>query len=209
MNIDVLATLLNGSLCITSLAIGVRAFARYLQLRGPRLFILGLAMGTIALTAAADTISGAITSVQINTNWFLDIGQAVSLGYIFLSLFCRSDSALRRLLLWQILSTAPLLLLLLLAPALPDFPNPTIRAILSGTRCVICFLIFGRYIHSFIFTKETRFGFLMSVAFLLLSIGYFLILPKILFAHMDILDQMGDVIRIGGLATLLVGYIRG
>jgi hypothetical protein len=209
MNIDILATLLNGSLCITSLAIGVRAFARYLQLHGPRLFILGLAMGTIALTAAADTISGTVTSVYLNTNWFLDIGQAVSLGYIFLSLFCSSDNALRRLLLWQILSTVPLLLLLLLAPALPDFPNPTVRAIVSSTRCIICFLIFGRYIYSFIFTKETRFGFLMSVAFLLLSIGYFLILPKILFAHMDMLDQMGDVIRIAGLAILLIGYIRG
>lgn len=209
MNIDILATLLNGSLCITSLAIGVRAFARYLQLHGPRLFILGLAMGTIALTAAADTISGTVTSVYLNTNWFLDIGQAVSLGYIFLSLFCSSDNALRRLLLWQILSTVPLLLLLLLAPALPDFPNPTVRAIVSSTRCIICFLIFGRYIYSFIFTKETRFSFLMSVSFLLLSIGYFLILPKILFAHMDILDQMGDVIRIAGLAILLIGYIRG
>jgi hypothetical protein len=209
MNIDLLATLLNGSLCITSLAIGARAFARYLQLRGPRLFILGLAMGTIALTAAADTISGIITSIPLNTDWFLYIGQAVSLGYIFLNLFYSSDSALRRLLLWQILSTVPLLLLLLLAPALPAFPNPTIQAILSGTRCIICFLIFGRYIYSFIFIKETQFGFLMSVAFLLLSIGYFLVEPKILFAHMDILNQMGDIIRIGGLAILLVGYIRG
>lgn len=209
MNIDLLATLLNGSLCITSLAIGVRSFARYLELRGPRLFILGLAMGIIALTAAADTMSSTITSIQINTDWFLDIGQAVSLGYIFLSLFYSSDSALRRLLLWQILSTAPLLLLLLLAPALPDFPNPTIHVILSSARCIICFLIFGRYIYSFIFIKETQFGFLMSIAFLLLSIGYFMILPKILFAHMDMLDQMGDVIRIAGLAILLVGYIRG
>jgi hypothetical protein len=50
---------------------------------------------------------------------------------------------------------------------------------------------------------------MMSIAFLLLSIGYFLILPSILFAHMEILDQMGDIIRIGGLATLLIGYIRG
>src|SRR5260370_7797704 len=94
MNLDLLATLLNGSLCITSLAIGVRAFARYLQLRSPRLFILGLSMGTIALTAAADTIGGAITSIQLNTNWFLYIGQAVSLVYLFLTLFSTSDSPL-------------------------------------------------------------------------------------------------------------------
>jgi hypothetical protein len=209
MNLDLLTLLLNGSLCITCLAIGVRASALYLQLRSPRLFILGLSMGTIALTAAADTMSSAITSIQLNTDWFLYIGQAVALGYLFLSLFCNSDSALRRLLLWQVLSTTPLLLLLLLAPALPPFPSLATQVILSGTRSFICFLIFGRYIYAFIFTKETRFGFMMSIAFLLLSIGYFLILPSILFTHMEILDQMGDIIRIGGLATLLIGYIRG
>jgi hypothetical protein len=209
MNLDLLTTLLNGSLCITALVIGVRAVERYLQLRSPRLFILGLSMGTIALTAATDTMSGAITSIHFNTNWFLYIGQTVSLGYIFLSLFCSSDSALRRLLLWQVLSTVPLLLLLLLALALPDFPNPATQVILSGSRSFICFLIFGRYIYSFIFTKETRFGFMMSIAFLLLSIGYFLILPGILFPHMERFDQMGDIIRIGGLVTLLVGYIWG
>jgi hypothetical protein len=50
---------------------------------------------------------------------------------------------------------------------------------------------------------------MMSVAFLLLSTGYFLILPPTIFAHMEIFDQMGDIMRIGGLATLLIGYIRG
>jgi hypothetical protein len=209
MNLDLLTTLLNGTLCITCLAIGVRASALYLQLRSPRLFILGLAMGTMALTAAADTMSNAITILHLNTDWFLYLGQAVALSYLFLSLFCYTDGALRRLLLWQIFCTAPVFLLLLLAPALPPFPNLSTQVILSSTRSIICFLIFGRYIYSFIFTKETSFGFLMSVAFLLLSIGYFLILPSLLFTHMELLDHMGDVIRIGGLATLLIGYIRG
>ncbi len=208
MDPNLLANLLNGLLCIASLSIAVSAFARYIQLRSPRLLILGLSMGTIALTAAADT-AGNITSISLNTDWFLYIGQAVSLGYIFLSLFYRSDSSLRRLLLWQILTTVPLLLLLLLAPVLPDFPNPTIQALLSGSRSLICFLIFGRYAASFVFTKETLFGFLMSAAFLLLSIGYFLILPKILLPHMEIFDQIGDIIRIGGLVMLLMGYLLG
>jgi hypothetical protein len=209
MDPNLLATLLNGSLFLTFLSIAIRAFTLYIQLRSPRLFILGLSMSTAALTAAADTVSGTITHIQLNTDWFLYIGQTVSLGYLFLSYFCRSDMALRRLLQWQIISTFPLLLLLLLSPILPAFPNPTVQVILSSSRCLICFLIFSRYASSFVITKETLFGFLMSTAFLLLSIGYFLILPRLLFTQMDLLDQMGDVIRIAGVVTILIGYLRG
>ena len=49
----------------------------------------------------------------------------------------------------------------------------------------------------------------MSGAFLLLSIGYFLILPKYFLAHQELLDQLGDVVRILGLIVLLIAYLRG
>lgn len=209
MDANLLTLLLNGSLFLVFMSIAVRAFVLYMQLRSPRLCILGLSMCTIALTAAADTASGDITSILLNTDWFLYIGQAVSLGYLFLSLFCRSDMTLRRLFRWQMLASVPVLLLLLAAPVLPAMPNVTVKLILSGSRFLICFLIFSYYAVSFIAIKETLFGFLMSVAFFLLTIGYFLILPGMLFAHMEILDQTGDIIRIAGVVTLLMGYLLG
>src|SRR5215470_15129964 len=198
MDPNTLSNILNALICIASLSIAVRAFILYAQLRSPRLSVLGLAMSVIAVTAAADTVSGSITSIALNTDWFLYIGQAVSLGFILISLFCTTDRSLRRVLLWQITAIGPVALFLLLSPVLPDFPSHNIQAVLSGSRCLICFIIFCRYISSYIFTKETLFSFLMSATFLLLSIGYFLILPKIFFAHMESLDQIGDMIRIGG-----------
>ncbi len=209
MDTNLLANLLNGSLCLISLFIAVRAFVRYFQLRSPRLIILVLSMSMIALTAAADIVGENVAGMKLNTNWFLYIGQTVSFGYIFLSLFCRSDRSLRHLLLWQIIMSVPLLSLLVLSPIMPAFPDLTSQAILSGSRGLICFLIFSRYLSSFLTTKQTFFGLLMSIAFLALSVGYLLILFTLFFAHMDIVDQIGDIIRIGGLVVLLVGYVLG
>lgn len=209
MDTHLLANLLNGALCLISLFITMRSIVLYLQLRSARLFILALSMCTIAITAAADTLSGNSVNIRLNTDWFLYIGQTVSWGYIFLSLFCSSELSQRRLLLWQIVTTVPLLLLLFFASSLPNFPNPTVQAILSGSRCLVCFLIFTRYIFSFIFTKETRFSLLMSAAFLSLSLGYFLILPSLLLPHGETFDQVGDIVRIAGLVVLLVAYLQG
>jgi hypothetical protein len=203
-----LPNLLNILLSVVFLSISMRAFLLYAQLRSPRLFILGLSMGVIACTAAADFVSGIVTGISLNTDWFLFIGQAVSFLFIFLSLLSSSDQFLRRLMLWQIIITALLFFLLFMSPILPDFPNTATRVFLSGSRSLLCFLIFGFYVSAFI-SKETRFSLFMSVAFLLLSIGYSLILPKYFFLHEDLLDQLGDVIRIFGLTVLLIAYLRG
>jgi hypothetical protein len=69
-------------------------------------------------------------------------------------------------------------------------------------------LIFGYYTEAFA-SKGTRFSLLMSLAFVLLSIGYSLILPKYLFANQGGLDQIGDGIRILGLLILLSAYLKG
>jgi hypothetical protein len=190
------------------LSISLCAFFLYAQLRSPRLFILGLSMGTIAYTAAADFVSGIAMSISLHTDWFLFLGQAVSFVFLFLSLLRGSEQFLRRLMLWQIISTAVLFFLLFLAPSLPDFPNTATKVFLSGSRSVICFLIFGYYTVAFQ-SKRTRFSLLMSGAFLLLSIGYVLILPKYLLAQQEVLDQLGDVIRILSLIVLLLAYVWG
>jgi hypothetical protein len=108
----------------------------------------------------------------------------------------------------QMASIALVFLLLFLAPVLPAFPNTATQALLSGSRIAACLLIFGFYVTAFL-SKETRFSLLMSAAFLLLSIGYVLILPKYFFAHQELSDQLGDVVRILGLVVLLIAYLRG
>jgi len=165
-------------------------------------------MAIIACTAAADFVSGIVTSISLRTDWFLFLGQTVSFLFIFLSLLSSSEQFLRRLVYLQVISSALLLVLLLLAPILPDFPDIATQALLSGSRSVVCFLIFSYYTSAFL-SKETRFSLLMGGAFLLLSIGYCLILPKYFLAHQEFYDQLGDGIRILGLIGILVAYISG
>lgn len=203
-----LPDLLNVLLAAACLSISLRALFLYSQLRSPRLFILGLAMGLVALTAAADFASGFVTNAPFNVDWFLFIGQATGFGFIFLSLLRNSDYYLRRLVLWQIISASLILFLLFLAPVLPDFPNMTTRVLLSGSRAVGCFLVFGYYASAFV-SKETRFSLLISLAFILLSIGYALILPQYLLPHQEGLDYLGDGIRIVGLFILMGAYVKG
>jgi hypothetical protein len=203
-----LANLLNILLFVVFLSIALRAFFLYAHLRSPRLFILGLSMAIIACTAAVDFASGVVTSVALNTDWFLFVGQAVGFAFIFLSLLRSSEVFLRRLMLLQIVCITLVFFLLFLAPTLPAFPNMATQVLLSGSRSAICFLIFGFYVTAFT-SKKTRFSLLMSAAFLLLSIGYCLVLPKYFLAHEELLDQLGDGVRILGLGVLLIAYLGG
>ena len=208
MNLTLLPNLLNILLVVVFLSISLRAFFLYRKLRSPRLFILGLAMGVIACTAVADFSSGIVTNIALNTDWFLFLGQTMSFAFIFLSLLRSSGRFLHHLILWQIIGTSLVFFLLILAPILPDFPNTAIKVLLSGSRAVSCLLIFGYYDAAFM-SKKTRFSLLMSIAFALLSIGYFLVLPKYLFGHQEVLDQLGDAIRMVSIIVLLVAYARG
>jgi hypothetical protein len=70
-----------------------------------------------------------------------------------------------------------LLPLLFLSPVLPDIPNVVLRTLLSGSRCVICFIIFFSYV-AILITKSTRFGLLMSISFGLLSFGYLMVMEQ-------------------------------
>lgn len=208
MESSITTIILNILLAVTFLSIALRAFFLYAQLRSPRLFLLGLSMSIIALTAAADFTAGIITSIQLNVDWFLYLGQTMSFLFIFLSLLFLSTTLLRRLMLWHALTSAILLFLLFLAPILPEFHNSLLQFLLSGSRCLVCFMIFGYYSSAF-FTKETRFSFLIGSAFFLLSLGYSLILPKIFTTQVAFLDPLGDIIRIAGVLMLLTAYIIG
>lgn len=202
--------LLAVSLFFVALFVSIRAFYTYVRARSPRLFVLGLSMAVIALTAAADFASSNITTITLNTDWFLYIGQSVSLLFIFLSLLRSSIGYLRRLILWHVCISALLLGFLLLSPALPGFPNTALRAILSGSRFIFCFGILFCYVEAFQ-RKATRFSFLMGLSFLLLAFGYVMIFQQYFFTSANAVhfDNIGDIIRVFGLITLLVAVLVG
>jgi len=207
MDQNFVANSLSLTLFVVSLFISLRAFYLYTRSRSRRLFILSLSMGMISLTAVAGYAGDNITSISLNVDWFNYIGQTVSYLFILLSFFSESDSYLRRLIGWQIAASAFLLILLLLAPFLPpEFPDPAItKSILSGSRGLICFIICFYYAIVFM-DKETRFSLLMSAAFLLLCIGYSIIIPKYTTPN-DVLDRSGDLMRIAGLIFLLFAVL--
>jgi hypothetical protein len=208
MSANVIPNLLAIALFFVALLISIRAFYTYFQVYSQRVFILGLSMGIIALTAAADFFSGNVTSITLNTDWFLYIGQAVSLLFIFLSFLRASEEYLQRLMGIHILVSALLIGLLLLSASLPAFPNTFVRALLSGSRCAICFSIFYYYVSTFT-AKPTRFSFLMSGAFLLLAFGYLMVFQQYFVHDATLLDNIGDLIRVIGLGFLLVAVFAG
>lgn len=209
MSSNLIANLLSITLFIVSLVIVVRSFYMYRRSPSHRLFILGLSMTTIALTALAGFAGDNITSVSLNVDWFNYIGQTVSFLFIILSLWRNSDRYLRQLARWHIIASALLLVLLLLAPILPpDFPDPAVtKSLLSGSRGAISLVICIIYVSSFM-RKENHFNLLMSGAFFLLSLGYFTIVPKY-FQPNDILDHIGDLLRIAGLLIFLGAMLIG
>ena len=113
MDSNLIANILSLTLFIVSLIIVVRSFSLYTRSPSRRLFILGLSMSMIALTALAGFAGDNITSMTLNVDWFNYIGQTVSFLFILLSLLGNTERSLRQLTRWHII--ASLLLLILLA----------------------------------------------------------------------------------------------
>src|SRR5437764_15224258 len=109
MGTNLIPNLLAVSLFLIALFVSLRSFYVYAQLRNLRLFILALSMSILSLTAAADFISSNISSITLNTDWFLYIGQAVSLLFILLSFVRSSDKYLQILMRLHVLVSALLL----------------------------------------------------------------------------------------------------
>ncbi len=206
---NLIANILSITLFFASLFISLRAFSLYMQARTPRLLVLGLSMGIIALTAIASYIGDNVTTITFNVKWFQYIAQTISFLFILLSLLRSTKDYQRRIVRWQIIASLLLLLLLVLTPFLPaDFPDPKVtKTLLSGSRAVICLIIFFYYWITFT-TKETRFSFLMSATFLLISIGYWMAIPKYFGPGMEQVDQMGDIVRTCGLLILLIAVLQ-
>jgi len=207
MDPNFVPNVLSLTLFFVSLFISLRALYLYTQGRNRRIFILSISMGVIALTAIAGFVGDNVTSISLNVDWFNYIGQTVSFIFILLSFISGSEAYLHNLMRWQIAVSLLLLGLMLLSPVLPpEFPAPTFtKTLLSGSRGLICHIIFYYYVCSFM-KMETRFSFLMGVAFLALSFGYLIILPKY-FTPNDGLDRTGDIMRVCGLIILFFAVL--
>ncbi|MGZ3624669.1 MAG: hypothetical protein ACXWPG_15995, partial [Ktedonobacteraceae bacterium] len=162
--------LLDVSLCLVALFIAVRSFDIYARFHQYRLFILGLSMVLVTISAAADFISSYVTVITLQTDWFLYIGQSVGFLFILLSLIGSSDSYLRRLVRTYMVVFAFLLILLLLSPVLPPI-SMTTRTVLGFSRFVICMLILIAYFSTYV-SKPSRFSLLMSISFFFFTANY-------------------------------------
>jgi len=83
-----------------------------------------------------------------------------------------------------------------------------LRALMSGSRGFLCLLICFAYTSASL-RKGTRFSVLMGIAFLLLSAGYIVLLQKYFVPLPSLVDNLGDLIRMGGLLTLLLAVFWG
>jgi len=202
---NLIGNILSITLFLASLFVSLRAFSLYIRARSPRLFVLGLSMGMLALTAIASYIGDNVTTITFNVKWFQYIAQTISFLFILLSLLRSTEDYQRKIVRWHIIASLLLLLILVLTPVLPeDFPDPALtKTFLSGSRAVICSIIFFYYWIAFT-TRETRFSLLMSATFLLICFGYCMAIPKYFGPGMEQVDQVGDIVRTCGILVLLI-----
>ena len=197
------------------LLIAARAYYLYAKNRTDDLFILGTAM----ITIVAASVSGLIADNlfvndtnhfggTFNVLWFEYGGQTISYFFIFLSTFQNLDNNPGQLKRWQLIVTALLVLVALATPIIPPFSSPNYQAILSNTRSLVCFITFARYSY-FFFSKESRFSFLMGLAFLLLTFGLIIVTAQF-YPSGPIIDiYIGYALRISGLIVLLLAFWIG
>lgn len=200
-----ISNLTDVSFCLVSLFIAVRSFDVYAHSQYRRLLILGLSMLIVTVSVAADFIANYERILPLHTDWFLYIGQACAFLFILLSLFQNSERYLSLVAQLNMLAYIPLLPLLLLAGLLPNIDSNMLRSLLEGTRWFICFSIFFLYFSSSI-SRPTTFNRLMSLAFFLLSFGYFMSMEQdfTVLVQGFLINSIGDITGLLGLITLVI-----
>lgn len=200
----------NGLLLILSvlcLGISIYVFYKYSLTLSDALFSLGLSMGTIAIAIFCGYLGVVqVGGVTLHLAWIWYAGTSIALCFMFLNSVITSSEQLRLLKSWQIIATILFLVLLLLTPTFPDFPDALTPALLNLARPLFCGLAFFRYVMLYI-SKETRFTLTMSIAFLLLGVGFAMITPQLLDHSLVLVTAIGAILRVLGYSTLLFAYI--
>lgn len=192
---------------LIALVISARALYLYRVSRSTMLFSLGLSMAVIAIGGISGLINDfGLISQGFNTLWFRYIGQTVSYCFILLISLPRNEHSLVMITRWHLLATALLLILLVLSPVIPTTSSPLLNEVLSGSRAVVCLVIFFRYYLLMYERKGTRFSFLMCLAFFLITVGIAIYTMKFSMADPLPDDYVGDGTRLVGLVVMLVAF---
>jgi len=163
-------------------------------------------MGTIAIAIFCGYLSKIeLGGVTLHVAWIWYAGTSSGLCFLFLNSIVNSNEQMRLLKSWQIIATILFLVLLLLTPTFPP-PDKYTLAFLNLARPFFCALAFCRYVMLYI-SKETRFTLVMSIAFLMLGIGFAMITPQLLDPTLVLIAIIGHILRILGYITLFLAYI--
>ncbi len=205
MDTRLISNLIDVSLCLVALFISVRSFDVYIHFRYQRLFVLGLSMALVSISAAADFTANYVTITPLYTDWFLYIAQTCGFFFIFLSLLEGSNSFLKLIMTLNILTVPLLLLILFLSPFLPGAPDGSMRIVLECLRCLISFMIFFAYFFAFT-SKATLFNRFMTAAFFLISLGNFMAMMQSFGPNLNshLLSNLGSITDMVGLIALII-----
>jgi hypothetical protein len=193
--------LLLGIVCVI---LAIRAFYVYTLSQSNTLFIIGLAMATIALAIFCGYVKD-IQVVTANTKWAWYAGTASGALFLVLNSLVKSTAQLRTLKYWQLIATGLFLIIVIATPTLPAFANPFIPACMNILRSLIYVWGFVRYITLYV-TKRTRFTLLMSLGFIAIGLGFGTLTPQIFQPSLAVLVIMASSMRIIGYSTLLTAY---
>jgi hypothetical protein len=193
-------------LSVICVGISIYAFYKYSLTLSDALFSLGLSMGTIAIAILCGYLNVVqIGGVTLHVAWIWYAGTSIALCFMFFNSIVTSSEQLRLLKSWQIIATILFLVLLLLTPTFPAFPDALTPALLNLIRPFFCGLAFFRYVMLYI-SKETRFTLVMSIAFLLLGVGFAMITPQLLDPTLVLVTAIGAILRVIGYSALVLAY---
>jgi hypothetical protein len=204
---EITSLLLIGQASITFL-IALRAFFLYARVRSDLLFILAVSMSTIAFVGVIGLVGDNYFAHSFSTKWFRYTAQIVSYTFVFLCSLRSSEEYLHQVKQWLLVFIALLMVMLFLTPLLPQLANPTLEASVSSLRSVISFAICLSYAIIFM-DKQTRFSFLMALAFLLITFGIAITAPWYFQQTLVLYLYVGDTMRTIGLITLLLAFLFG
>ena len=193
-------------LSLASLGLAGYAFYKYSLTRSDLLFIVGVSLSTIGVAIFFGYLNVVhLGEMTLNVSWLWHAGSSIGLLFLFLISVMKSNEQMRLLRRWQVFATLLFLILILFTPMLPAITDPQVPALVSLVRPVICTCAFLRYA-SLYFARETRFSLFMSLAFLLLGIGFGVVTPQLLDPSLAMLGSIGSVLRIAGYSMMIIAY---
>ena len=193
---------------ILCLSTGIYAFNRYSLTQSERLFAVGLAMVVTAVGIACGAIDNLHLLPALNLGWAWYTGTSIGFFLLFLSSMMKSADQFMLLRRWGIIGAAVLILVIVLTPVFPSYPNNSVPLVFNSLRTIICFLGFLRYIMLYT-SKGTRFSLLMCFAFLFITVGYAILIPQFLNPSFASLTVVGAFIRIIGAGILFASFVVG